>query len=182
MLNSNLAYATIKSNISVPEWDYLISETAKVFRLRESEINQLENSTTAKIIAMIPFAAGCNNPERIAISHIGIFLMEIKGYQDYCCHLPSDDSNIYNRLERISHFDGGNQEIIEHGMAILALIMLEGYKKSLIKDIKNKTYNPIASHAWNYKAIKNSLYKKIEEVNCPGLDDLYYTEVVSDWM
>ena len=24
--------------------------------------------------------------------------------------------------------------------------------------------------------------KKIEEVNCPGLDDLYYIEVVSDWM
>lgn len=181
MYNSNLAYADKSRDIQIPKWSYLIAETSKVFRLTIDEIVQLQNSPTAKIIASIPFVAGCNNPERIAISHIGIYLMELKGFQDYCCHLPTDDTNIYKRLERISHFDGGNKRIIEHGMAILAVIMLEGYKKSVQKDIRNNVYNPVANHVWNYKTLKKQLHKKIEELECPILDDLYYTEVIAIW-
>lgn len=173
MLNSNLAYQF--SEYEIPEWNYMISELSKVFKLSESEKTKLYDNPTAKIIAAIPFVAKCINPERIAISHLGIFLMEINGFQKYCAHLPTDDYDIFVRLERISHFQGGDKKIIDHGIALLAYIMLEGYKKSKVYDYKNNIYNPLNSYKWNYSLIKNKLIKKLSLNPCPALDSLFYT-------
>ena len=62
----------------------------------------------------------------------------MQGFQKYCAHNVSDDDDIFNRLAFISTFEGGNKEIIHHGMNILALIMLEGYKKSAQKVLTEK--------------------------------------------
>lgn len=177
MFNSNLAYA--EKCIEVPCWDYIIPEVSKVFRLNDSERQFLENSSIAKIIVTIPFEANCVNPERIAISHLGIFLMEIKGFQTYCAHLPSDDYDIFSRLERISHYQGGDSSVIEHGMALLALSMLEGYKNSRRNDISNNTYNPLNSHEWNYNLVKKHICKILRKQSCPIIDGLFYSEPVT---
>lgn len=114
MFNTNLAEELEISDFS--EWNYLTTETAKVFNLTKKDAEKLYNSNTAKIIAAIPFAAGCKEPERTAIAHLCIYEAEIKGFQKYYAHLPSDDDNIYNRLAFISTFEGGNTTIIEHGI------------------------------------------------------------------
>ena len=153
-----------------PEWEYLATETAKVFKLSSKEVQVLYNSNTAKIIAAIPFAAKCREPERTAIAHLCIYEAEIKGFQKYYAHLPSDDDDIYNRLAFISTFEDGNQAIINHGMNILAYIMVEGYNRSKEKDLREGVYNPIANGKWNYKKLKKELLNKINEVECPELD------------
>ena len=97
-------------------------------------------------------------------------MAELKGFQKYCSHQPSDDSNLFNRLAFISTFEGGNQEIINHGMNILALIMLEGYKKSEKIDSENGTYNPLVSKAWDYQTEKNKLIWEINKIEVPNID------------
>ena len=131
--NSNLAKA-LQEEWHLPQWSYLLTEISKVFSLNSKEIEILSNSTTAKIIATIPFESNCKEPERTAIAHLCLYIAELKGFQKYCSHNKEDDADIYNRLAFISTFEGGNYQIIEHGMAILALIMIEGYKKSKQKD------------------------------------------------
>jgi hypothetical protein len=158
------------NTIEIEEWSYLATEVAKVFKLNIKEAKELYNSKTARIIATIPFVAGCNEPERTAIAHLCIYEAEIKGFQKYFSHLPSDDVDIFNRLKFISTFDGGKKTIIEHGMYILACIMLEGYNRSKDKDLKNSIYNPVANGKWNYKTIKKKIMKKINEFECPELD------------
>lgn len=179
MFNTNLAEELEISDFS--EWNYLTTETAKVFNLTKKDAEKLYNSNTAKIIAAIPFAAGCKEPERTAIAHLCIYEAEIKGFQKYYAHLPSDDDNIYNRLAFISTFEGGNTTIIEHGMNILAYIMIEGYNRSKEKDLQNGIYNPIANKKWDYKKLKNKLRKKIDEIECPDLDK-YFIPVKASWM
>lgn len=163
------------------EWNYLATETAKVFNLSNKESEILYNSNTAKIIAKIPFAAGCKGPERTAIAHLCIYEAEIRGFQKYYAHHPSDDEDLFNRLAFISTFEEGNQAIIEHGMNILAYIMIEGYKRSKDKDLKEGIYNPIANGKWNYKKIKLKLQRKINEIDCPDLDR-YFIPVKATWV
>ena len=162
------------------EWEYLATETAKVFNLNQKEAEKLYNSNTARIIAAIPFAAECKEPERTAIAHLCIYEAEIKGFQKYYAHLPSDDSDIFNRLAFISTFEGGNPAIIEHGLNILAYIMIEGYNRSKEKYLRNNIYNPIANEKWDYKNLKSKLLKKINEVECPELDK-FFIPLKSEW-
>ena len=179
MSNTNLAEKIVENNF--PEWDYLAKETARVFELSKKETENLYNSNTAKIIAAIPFVAKCREPERTAIAHLCIYEAEIKGFQKYYAHLPCDDDDLYNRLAFISTFEGGNQAIINHGMNILAYIMIEGYNRSKEKDLKDGIYNPIANGQWDYKKLKKELQNKINEIECPELDK-YFVPIKAVWI
>lgn len=68
MNNSNLAEKLSTEDFT--EWEYLATETARVFNLTKNEAEILYNSNTAKIIAAIPFAANCKEPERTAITRL----------------------------------------------------------------------------------------------------------------
>lgn len=181
MNNTNLAYSYQSNVWKLPEWNYLVEEISKVFRFSEDERNHFTNSYTAKIIATIPFEAGCKEPERTAIAHLCIYIAEIRGFQKYYAHLPSDDNDIFNRLARISTFEGGNKNIINHGMNILALIMIEGYKKSMDKNRINNVYNPLVSRKWNYQSIKNKLIWEINKIEVPNLDWIYENNSLVIW-
>ena len=150
-----------KEELLVPEWDYFISEIQKIYRLSDKELLRFSESTTAKIIAAIPFLAGCYRPEITAIAHLSLFMNEIKGFQKFCACCPLDDMDIYERLEPISHFRGGDTKIIQCGMDTLAYIMVEGYHKSAKADAENGNYNPFNTGNWNYKILKKMLTKAV---------------------
>nr|MCR4715156.1 hypothetical protein [Treponemataceae bacterium] len=83
-----MKYRPITTNLAekieiadIPEWDCFVAEISTVFKLSEKETEIFYNSNTAKIIATIPFVAGCNEPERTAIAHLCIYEAEIKGFQ-----------------------------------------------------------------------------------------------------
>ncbi len=177
MEETNLAYKYQNTEWTLSQWNYIVEESARVFSLREVEKEELRNNSTAKIIATIPFIANCEQAERTAIAHIALYLTEKRGFQKYCAHLPSDDLDLFNRLEPISHFKGGDSKIIQHGMNMLALIMLEGYKRSYTTDKQVGIYNPITSGVWNYRNIKNKLLNEISKLKCPLLDDLFFGTV-----
>lgn len=173
---TNLAYAenleeeketvfTEKLN-SLPDstWNYFVKEMKKVFRFTHKETKWFKNCKTAKLIATIPFAAGCDEHGRTAIAHLCIYMAEIRGFQKYYAHLPSDDINLFKRLGFISTFEGGDKDIIEYGMNLLALIMIEGYHKSENEDRKNGVYNPFVSGVWNYEKEKMLIFNKLEQV------------------
>lgn len=172
---TNLAYeenledenAVFKEKLnSLPDstWNYFVKEMKKVFRFTHKETKWFKNCKTAKLIATIPFAAGCEEPERTAIAHLCIYMAEIRGFQKYYAHLPSDDSNLFKRLGFISTFEGGDKDIIEYGMNLLALIMIEGYHKSENEDRKNGVYNPFVSGVWNYEEKRASIKIKDDSV------------------
>lgn len=187
MNRTNLAYQnddfetdnSMKKLQEIPDttWEYFVQEMKKVFRFTRKETKWFRNCKTAKLIATIPFVAGCDEPERTAIAHLCIYLAEIRGFQKYYAHLPSDDSDLYKRLGFISTFEGGNREIIEYGMNLLALIMIEGYHRSEQKDKQNGTYNPFISETWDYKLLRNKIIQSLKDnnyFNFLSLDDLIW--------
>ncbi|MCR4953628.1 MAG: hypothetical protein K6A43_06080 [Treponema sp.] len=158
------------------KWEYYVDAIADIFRLEESEIRNLRNSVTAKIIAAIPFAAECKDADRTAIAHLSLYMVEKKGFQEYCCHLPSDDEYLLKRLAFISTFEGGDEAVIEHGMYMLALIMVEGYKRSAHRDIKYGIYNPIANGKWNYAKTKKEILDILNKTPNKELDSIMSME------
>lgn len=176
MYQTNLAFKREDELSVIPEWDYFVSEISKVFRFTKEETDWFKNCRTAQLIATIPFAAECVEPERTAIAHLCIYVAEIKGFQKYYAHQPSDDCDIYNRLAFISTFEGGNKKIIQEGMDILSLIMIEGYHKSMKKDEKENIYNPFVSKNWNYNQIKKQIKTKLEINNSGKFTSFIDTE------
>ncbi len=174
MIQTNLAFKDEEKFELGPEWNYFVSEISKVFRFTEEETNWLTNCKTAKLIATIPFAAKCIEPERTAIAHLCIYIAEIKGFQKYFAHQPSDDFDIYNRLAFISTFEGGNKRIIEEGMNILALIMIEGYHQSEKIDSQNNVYNPFVSKTWNYEQVSEQIKIKLKTLNTGIFESFLY--------
>ena len=185
MNSTNLAYAEEQENwnkeldsmieqktLSESTWNYFVKEMKKVFRFTYKETKWFKNCKTAKLIATIPFAAGCDAPERTAILHLCIYIAEIRGFQKYYAHLPNDDLNIFKRLDAISTFEGGDKDIIEHGMYLLARIMIEGYHKSEEADKKNNVYNPFVSGAWNYEEKRETIADILNKNPNSIMDDL----------
>lgn len=170
MYNSNLALKDDHNVWKLNEWDYLVTELSNVFRFTKEEKEKFSKNKVAKLIASIPFIANCIEPERTAIAHLCLYVAELNGFQKYCSHVPSDDSDIFNRLAFISTFEGGNRAIIEHGMNILALIMIENYKRTEKSDKANGIYNPFVAGTWNYKQIKNKLLWDINKIEVPEID------------
>lgn len=179
-MENSLFFLDTKTKSNIPEWSYFVDEVNKIFRLTKKEKYWLSNCNTAKLIVEIPFAAGCFNPERTAISHLCIYIIEIKGFHKYFDHTPDDDYSIFQRLKLISNFESGNKTIIKHGMNILALKMIEGYHNSQFKDKILNHYNPLNTHQWNYIVIKNKLLKDINNYKNESLD-FYITNSERGW-
>ena len=163
------------------DWNYFLNEITNVFSLNAFEVKRLENSMVAKLIAAIPYAAGCNEPERTAIAHLITYVSEIKGFQKYFAHLQSDDFNIYNRLNKLSNFSGGDKKIIHQGMTMLALSMLNGYNKTRDYDKQNKLYNPLNSGSWDYESQKQELEFELKNSEYSWLQDIFKIGAVNSW-
>lgn len=181
MYNSTLALKNNQNTWNLKQWDYLVTEISNVFRFTNEEKDVFSNNPTAKLIASIPFVANCIEPERTAIAHLCLYVAELKGFQKYCSHVPSDDSDIFNRLAFISTFEGGNRAIIEHGMNILALIMIENYKRTEKSDKEKGGYNPFVAGTWNYKQIKNKLLWDINKIEVPEIDGILHEITKMFW-
>lgn len=184
MNRTNLAYKndnpetdnSMKKLQEIPDatWEYFVQEMKKVFRFTRKETKWFRNCKTAKLIATIPFAAECDEPERTAIAHLCIYLTELRGFQKFYSHLPSDDIDLFKRLGFISTFEGGNKDIIEYGMNLLCLTMIEGYHKSENEDKKMGIYNPFVSGKWNYNICLNRIKQSLDCNSFPELDNLYF--------
>ncbi len=134
-----------------------------IFHLSDKEKVYLEKSNVARFIAALPFVAKCEDAKGKALSHLSIYLAEVRS-DGYLGEENGDSiATVYEDLGILSSFDGGNPAVIQHGMSILALIMLEGYKDSSFTDMEQGIYNPLNDDSWDYYTLKANLLKDIKE-------------------
>src|SRR5512142_3100055 len=90
-------------------WKNLVSIIAKSFSLDAARSSRIEKSATAKLIAAIPYLAGCREPERSALAHLATFV--VAGSEAGAAafdHKPADNYDVLARLAPIAHFEGGD--------------------------------------------------------------------------
>ncbi len=151
-------------------WMDIVSKIVEMNNFDQDTRSKIEKHQVIKLIAGIPFIAGCNNPLRTALSHVSIyFLAASKAGKNTFVHTEDDDQDYLLRLERISHFDGGDKTIINKGMDLLALTMIEDYFRDMKEDRTKGKYNPFISGTWNYFQMKNMLSAKILKYHLQNL-------------
>jgi hypothetical protein len=105
------------------EWPAVVEYTARGLRLSEEEQRWLAESRVAQYIAAIPYAAGCTNPDRMAIMLLVLFVVEIRGGSPF----DTRSSDMDGSLARIEpYFEplyaaAGDADVIDRGKYILGM-------------------------------------------------------------
>ncbi len=152
-------------------WDHIAGLVASAFRMSEEEYQWFKNKNLAKLIAAIPFLAGCEDPERTAVVHLGTYILSIRAKSVANCK-PSDDEGIFRRLELMNNFIGGDKAVIEKGMSLIALNMIADYARDIEVDRMTGKYNPVDSGAFDYDAERERLESVITSVECREMDEI----------
>lgn len=173
---SNIDYGLVDFNHF---WNELCDKISLVFKLDSETHEWLKGKEVAKLIAAIPFLAGCIKPKQTSTAHLSIYLLSVLEPTKTIFHHEewNDDIDIMNRLSPISDFNGGNDRIIERGMNLLALNMICGYERDVQKDRVIKKYNPLISKIWDCSNCKNELLAKINNYPCPEMDEIFNMDI-----
>lgn len=153
-------------------WEDISTKIAQSFNFSSDEVNRLCNSKTAKYIAAIPYAANCYEAERTAMAHVAVYIIANKSCRKIFDHNEKDNEELFNRLHLISTFKGGDKDIINKGMNLLALQMISGYFCDKEKDTLSGEYNPLNDEKWNYEILKEDLVKKTDCIENTLLDSI----------
>lgn len=156
-------------------WLSLAHDVSESFRLTEQEYDRFVCSPTARLIGLLPQFAGTETPKRDGCSNLAVYLMSIRTTKAYYAHQPCDDRDVFARLHDIMNFNGGDRNILEKGMSLLALMMLNDYKRDQREDREASKYNPIDSGAWDYDTIRRSLLGKAGDdcgMGGEGIDEI----------
>ena len=157
------------------QWERISLLVAEAFRLSISELESLRQNPVARLVGTLPVIAGCRDADRIGVTHLSAYLVARRCSAIFD-HRVEDDREVLNRLERISHFSGGDSTLIERGMNLLALTMVACYQRDVKTDRLAGVYNPVGSGAWDVETIKTQLIREIRAVPAPRMDEVLSVE------
>ncbi len=158
-------------SFSTTIWDHLVDLVSASFRMTDSETEKLRSSKAAKVIGALPYIAGAREPERVAIAHLGTFVLAGRDRSRLVFdHKASDDADVLARLEPIADHPGADKALVDRGLRLLALMMLAGYAKDQDKDRDAGEYNPLISGSWSIEPVREALLKDIEGVASQEMD------------
>ena len=112
-----------KSALFLGEWRKLLEYFKRGLRLTDDEAEKLEQCEVARYVAALPYAAGCMNPDRLAVMLVSLFVVEIRGESPFDTRLSDMDGT----LERIEPYfaplyaTGGNPQVIDKAKYILGM-------------------------------------------------------------
>ena len=160
-------------------WLTISEKVATRFRMTNEELEELRGHTISKLIASIPFLAGCENPERTAISNLAVYMMSVGATKDAFCATPADDADVFARL-RMARYEGGDPAVIRRGMSLIALNMITDYQRDVEDDLAAGKYNPIANGTWDFQQLHDELLDNVLTIDCPQMDEIATVEEVKN--
>ena len=95
-------------------WIDLLEMIGSTFSFDVDQIARMRKNPVLKLVAALPYLANCDEPSRTALSHMSVFILAgASPTKKVFSHNFKDSAGLERRLERISHFPGGNQQIID---------------------------------------------------------------------
>ena len=132
------------------QWYSLVGRIAAVFGMDESGLERLRSNSVLKLVGALPFLAGCDEPERTALAHMSTFV--IAGHpatKSAFSHNFKDSASLEKRLEPISHFSSGDGRIIDWGMKLLMIAMINDHIRDAEEDRAVGKMNPVNAGHWD---------------------------------
>jgi hypothetical protein len=153
-------------------WLAIAKDLALSFRMTAAEEEGLRKNMIAKLIAALPFLAGCDDAGRTAVAHLGTYLLSVRETKHWFNATAGDSSSILERLWLGANFRGGDEKIIERGLSLLALNMISDYKRDIEEDAALGKYNPLAAGDFDFKETVEKLEWTIVTTHSPEMDEI----------
>lgn len=153
-------------------WARISNDLAAAFRLDAAEAGALKVNRIAKLVAALPFLAGCEDAGRTAVAHLGTYLLSVRETKPWFCARPEDGASLFERLRLGANFKGGDEAVIRRGMSLLALNMISDYKRDLEEDAAAGKYNPLAAGDFVFEEAVEELEWAIAKVPCDEMDEI----------
>jgi hypothetical protein len=160
-----------QQRFSDANWKELAGIIASSFGMDDARKAKLLAAPTPKLIAAIPFLAGCREPKRTALAHLATYILAASTAGEAAFdHNEGDNYDVLARLATIAGFEGGDPAVINRGMKKLAAIMIRGYQKDISSDREKGFYNPVLAGKWDAAAKLASLESSIGTVADEEMD------------
>ncbi|MFW5688750.1 MAG: hypothetical protein ACOC1U_04180 [Spirochaetota bacterium] len=152
--------------------DAALAQVADSFGMSRDERGRFETKPVARLIASLPFLAGCARAERTSVEHLGIYVLSVKSTRSVFFATEADDIDVFERLGPIMRFSGGDRRIIDRGMALIALMMVKDYVRDQHVDAILGKHNPVSTGAWDADAMIAELTSRVRDVSCPEMEEI----------
>ena len=154
-------------------WIELLDRITTVFKIDKVRRNQLNSNPVFRLVAALPYLAGCDEPQRTSLSHMATFILAADdATRDVYAHNFQDSSDLRRRLEPISHFTNGHPRIIERGMQLLTLAMLSDHLHDAESDKALNKLNPIVAGHWDAVGMMSRIRRNLAMNPCPEMDEI----------
>jgi len=153
-------------------WLEIADDLIAAFRMNALEAKALRENRIARLVAALPFLAGCEDAGRTAVAHLGTYLLSVRDTKRWFCATPEDGSSILERLRLGASFKGGDKDILQRGMSLLALNMISDYKRDLAEDAALGKYNPLGAGDFKFEETVEELEWAIAKRPCDEMDEI----------
>ncbi len=172
MLTKDFKKTAVTSNRNVfTAWEKISDSVAEAYRLTDDEKRRLKSKRLAKLIASIPYLAGCEDAERTAIANLSTYLLSTK-LKNAAKAKVTDDDYLMKRIHLLNNFIGGDPSVIRKGMDYIALVMINDYYHDREEDRQLGKYNPVNAGALDYDSERGRLLNEIRSIDCPEMDKI----------
>ncbi len=152
-------------------WENYVEVAANTFRAVNGEKEKLSSSTLARFVSILPHIAGCEDADKCGFINLCLYVIERTKGKPFFLHKKEDDKDVLHRLDPFKrNLKGGDQTIVDAGMARLGLMMLEDYKADMDSDHKEGKYNPLNEKAWDFDTMKKELLVTAKLSDNPDLN------------
>lgn len=160
------------------EYDRILSKIA--LHICDAEcVYRQTNNYALKIVTLLPYIAGCSNPERKALVNANTFFLLLdESSKASFLHGQQDDDSIFTRLTIFDVFQDGDKNVIRKGMLLLSLIMIQDYYQDRQIDMRENKYNPLNSKRWDYYSVHNNIINEIKQIDAKIIDDIFPLESI----
>lgn len=180
----------MSNNVSMPElhsdelalWESIVSKTAETFRLNDSEADSLRKNELVRMFALLPYFAECPNHEGIGLLNVSIYITERVGGREFFIHHEGHDLEYLRRFQPFRDvMAGGKEEVIEKGLALAGLVMLNDYLQDQEEDVARGKYNPLNEGSWDYDSARQALEGKAQALPVQRMDKLFSLAIIRAW-
>ncbi len=153
-------------------WEPLVDDFAAAYNFTADFSKILKTHGIARLVARIPFLAGCSNPKRLATEHLGTFLLwgMLKKYFYY---QPSE--NLRGRIAGIGAFPDGDADVLSVATDILELLSLFDHVQDQAADRAADKFNPITSGDVEPDIRGDVLLSRIQAASKAVTDEMFAT-------
>jgi hypothetical protein len=153
-------------------WETLADKVCTTFSFTDEESRSFLNNKVAELIGCLPKIAGTQTPERDGCSNLAVYIMSIRETRQFYNHQKCDDTDVFARLQNIMNFNGGDLNLLQKGMALLALMMVNDYKRDEEDDREVRKYNPITAGTWIFNELRYQILKDYEKIESDKIDSI----------